>query len=117
MEKILLLGSGGRECALAWKISQSSSVETLYIAPGNGGTDKYGKNIAMSPLDFDAVGTFVKEKGITMVVVGNEDPLVAGIYDYFQADEELAKMVRTLGADQMTGELYGKPCAERSIKL
>ena len=90
MEKILLLGSGGRECALAWKISQSSSVETLYIAPGNGGTDKYGKNIAMSPLDFDAVGTFVKEKGITMVVVGNEDPLVAGIYDYFLADEELA---------------------------
>lgn len=106
MEKILLLGSGGRECALAWKISQSSSVETLYIAPGNGGTDKYGKNIAMSPLDFDAVGTFVKEKGITMVVVGNEDPLVAGIYDYFQADEELAKVV-VVGPSKAGARLEG----------
>ena len=106
MEKILLLGSGGRECALAWKISQSSSVETLYIAPGNGGTDKYGKNIAMSPLDFDAVGTFVKEKGITMVVVGNEDPLVAGIYDYFQADEELAK-VAVVGPSKAGARLEG----------
>ena len=106
MEKILLLGSGGRECALASKISQSSSVETLYIAPGNGGTDKYGKNIAMSPLDFDAVGTFVKEKGITMVVVGNEDPLVAGIYDYFQADEELAK-VAVVGPSKAGARLEG----------
>lgn len=106
MEKILLLGSGGRECALAWKISQSSSVETLYIAPGNGGTDKYGKNIAMSPLDFDAVGTFVKEKGITMVVVGNEDPLVAGIYDYFQADEALAK-VAVVGPSKAGARLEG----------
>lgn len=106
MEKILLLGSGGRECALAWKISQSSSVETLYIAPGNGGTDKYGKNIAMSPLDFDAVGTFVKEKGITMVVVGNEDPLVAGIYDYFQADEVLAK-VAVVGPSKAGARLEG----------
>ena len=106
MEKILLLGSGGRECALAWIISQSSSVETLYIAPGNGGTDKYGKNIAMSPLDFDAVGTFVKEKGITMVVVGNEDPLVAGIYDYFQADEELAK-VAVVGPSKAGARLEG----------
>ena len=106
MEKILLLGSGGRECALAWKISQSSSVETLYIAPGNGGTDKYGKNIAMSPLDFDAVGTFVKEKEITMVVVGNEDPLVAGIYDYFQADEELAK-VAVVGPSKAGARLEG----------
>ena len=106
MEKILLLGSGGRECALAWKISQSSSVETLYIAPGNGGTDKYGKNIAMSPLAFDAVGTFVKEKGITMVVGGNEDPLVAGIYDYFQADEELAK-VAVVGPSKAGARLEG----------
>lgn len=81
---ILLLGSGGRESALAWKISQSPLTEKLYIAPGNGGTLNYGENVDMSPLDFDAIKTFVKDKGIGMIVVGNEDPLVNGIYDYFE---------------------------------
>ena len=80
---ILLLGSGGRESALAWKISQSELCDKLFIAPGNGGTGAYGTNVALSPLDFEAVDAFVGANGIDMVVVGNEDPLVAGIYDYF----------------------------------
>ena len=81
--KILLLGSGGRESALAHKISQSERTEALYIAPGNGGTAAYGTNVALSPLDFDGVSRFVADNAIDMIVVGNEDPLVAGIYDYF----------------------------------
>ena len=83
---ILLLGSGGRESALAWKMSQSELCGKLYIAPGNGGTSQYGTNVALSPLDFDAVKRFALDNGVNMVVVGNEDPLVAGIYDYFQAE-------------------------------
>lgn len=86
---ILLLGSGGRESALAWKIRQSALTEKLYIAPGNGGTREYGENVAMDPLDFDAIRGFVKEFDIELLVVGNEDPLVAGIRDYF-ADTDLA---------------------------
>lgn len=80
---ILLLGSGGRESALAWKISQSDLVDNLFIAPGNGGTAAYGTNIALDPLDFGAVESFVSQNQVDMLVVGNEDPLVAGIYDYF----------------------------------
>ena len=86
---ILLLGSGGRESALAWKISQSPRTARLFIAPGNGGTEAYGKNVALSPLDFDAVKAFVADHNIDIIVVGNEDPLVAGIYDYFAADPVL----------------------------
>ena len=81
---ILLLGSGGRESALAWKIAQSPALGKLFIAPGNGGTNQWGENVALSPLDFPAVEKFVREHGIGMVVVGNEDPLVAGIWDYFR---------------------------------
>lgn len=82
---ILLLGSGGRESALAWKMSQSPLLDKLYIAPGNGGTPAYGTNVAMSPLDFEAIDKFVADNAIDMVVVGNEDPLVAGITDFFKA--------------------------------
>ena len=86
MEKlnILLLGSGGRESALAWKMSQSPLLNKLFIAPGNGGTSVYGENIALSPLDFPALEKWVGENKIDMIVGGNEDPLVAGIYDYFE---------------------------------
>ena len=80
---ILLLGSGGRESALAWKISQSNLTDSLFIAPGNGGTGAYGTNVALSPLDFEAIDRFVADNGIDMIVVGNEDPLVAGITDFF----------------------------------
>lgn len=80
---VLLLGSGGRESALAWKISRSPLLNHLFIAPGNGGTGAYGTNVAISPLDFPEIEKFVTANGIDLIVVGNEDPLVAGIYDYF----------------------------------
>lgn len=86
---ILLLGSGGRESALAWKMSQSPLLGKLYIAPGNGGTSQYGTNVALSPLDFPSVKEWVKANDIKMIVVGNEDPLVKGIYDYFENDDIL----------------------------
>lgn len=83
---ILLLGSGGRESALAWKMSQSPLLDKLYIAPGNAGTSQYGTNVALWPLDFPAVKQFCAEHAIDMIVVGNEDPLVAGIVDYMAAN-------------------------------
>ena len=92
MERILLLGSGGREHALAWKIAQSPKLEKLFIAPGNAGTALVGENVAMKTDDFESIKTFVLANAITMVVVGPEDPLVKGIYDYFKADAELASI-------------------------
>lgn len=79
---ILLLGSGGRESALAWKLASSPKTRRLYIAPGNGGTEAYGTNVSLSPTDFESVARFVDDKAIDLMVVGNEDPLVAGITDY-----------------------------------
>ena len=92
MERILLLGSGGREHALAWKIAQSPKLEKLFIAPGNAGTALVGENVAMKADDFDAIKAFVLANAITMVIVGPEDPLVKGIYDYFKTDAELASI-------------------------
>ena len=103
---ILLLGSGGREATLAWKMKQSSRLGKLYIAPGNGGTHAFGENVALSPLDFEAVKAFVVEKGVNMVVVGNEDPLVAGIYDYFKSDEALAS-IPVIGPSKEGAQLEG----------
>lgn len=80
---VLLLGSGGRESALAWKMSQSPRLGKLFIAPGNGGTPQYGENVNISPVDFSAIEEFVKSNGVDVIVAGNEDPLVKGIYDYF----------------------------------
>lgn len=88
--KILLLGSGGREHALAWKIAQSPKVEKLYIAPGNAGTGNVGENVPVKADDFPAIREFVLNKQVGMVVVGPEDPLVKGIYDYFKQDPRLA---------------------------
>jgi len=85
--KILLLGSGGREHALAWKIAQSKKCEKLYIAPGNAGTANCGENVAMKADDFEAIKTFCVDNNIDMVVVGPEDPLVKGIYDDLRNDE------------------------------
>ena len=82
--KILLLGSGGREHALAWKIAQSPKVDKLYIAPGNAGTKEVGENVAINVCDFDAIAEFSLANGVSMIVVGPEDPLVKGIYDYFK---------------------------------
>ncbi len=103
---VLLLGSGGRESALAWKLSQSPRLKKLYIAPGNGGTLQYGTNVGMSPLDFEAIKKFVLDNGINMVVVGNEDPLVAGIYDYFAGDASL-NGVPVVGPSKEGAQLEG----------
>ena len=103
---ILLLGSGGREATLAWKMKQSEKLGKLYIAPGNGGTHAFGENVAISPLDFEAVKAFVIEKGVKMVVVGNEDPLVAGIYDYFKNDSALEN-IPVIGPSKEGAQLEG----------
>ena len=104
--KILLLGSGGREHALAWKIAQSPKVDKLFIAPGNAGTKEVGENVAINVCDFDAIAAFVLENGVSMVVVGPEDPLVKGVYDYFKADERL-KHIAVIGPSKAAAELEG----------
>ena len=103
---ILLLGSGGREHALAWKIAQSPKVEILYIAPGNAGTKEVGENVNIAVCDFDAIAEFVLANNVSMVVVGPEDPLVKGVYDYFAADERL-KEVAVIGPTKAAAELEG----------
>jgi phosphoribosylamine--glycine ligase len=104
--KVLLLGSGGREHALAWKIAQSSILDELFIAPGNAGTKKHGKNVDLSPTDFNGIKEFVIAQQIDMVIVGPEEPLVNGIYDYFQADEQLKK-VGIIGPSKFGAQLEG----------
>ena len=104
--KILLLGSGGREHALAWKIAQSEKVEKLYIAPGNAGTSAVGENVSLSACDFDSVAEFVLGNDVSMVVVGPEDPLVKGIYDYFKGREDLAH-VAVIGPSRDAAQLEG----------
>lgn len=104
--KLLLLGSGGREHALAWKIAQSPKVEKLYIAPGNAGTASVGENVDIKADDFDAIAQFVIDFEIDMVVVGPEDPLVKGIYDYFGA-HSLLKSVPVIGPSKAGAVLEG----------
>ena len=104
--KILLLGSGGREHALAWKIAQSPKVEKLYIAPGNAGTTAVGENVNIKATDFEAISAFALKENIQMVVVGPEDPLVEGIYDYFQNRPEL-KHIAVIGPSAQGAELEG----------
>jgi phosphoribosylamine--glycine ligase len=103
---ILLLGSGGREHALAWKISQSPKVEKLYIAPGNGGTLNVGENVNISANDFPALKQFVLSHNVHMVVVGPEDPLVNGVFDFFANDAELSK-VPVIGPSKDGAQLEG----------
>src|SRR4051812_40098176 len=86
---ILILGSGGREHAFAWKIAQSKKVSQVFIAPGNAGTALCGTNIDILATDFESVKSLVLEKQISMVLVGPEDPLVKGIHDYFLSDSQL----------------------------
>jgi phosphoribosylamine--glycine ligase len=104
--KILLLGSGGREHALAWKIAQSEKCEKLYIAPGNAGTSNCGINIPMKADDFEVIKQFVVAEDIDMVVVGPEDPLVKGIYDDLKADER-TKNVHVIGPSKAGAVLEG----------
>lgn len=98
--KILLLGSGGRECAIAWKISQSPRLEKLFVAPGNAA--KFGTNVALDPMNFEAVKEFVDANEIDMIVVGPENPLVAGIYDYFRDHS-----VKVIGPSKDAAQLEG----------
>lgn len=104
--RVLLLGSGGREHAMAWKIAQSSMLEELYIAPGNAGTRQHGKNVNISPTDFQAIKKFVLENAVNMVLVGPEEPLVKGIHDFFLADKELNK-IPVIGPSAEGAQLEG----------
>ena len=104
--KILLLGSGGREHALAWKIAQSKKCDELFVAPGNAGTGRAGTNVNMKADDFEAIKQFVAERGIDMVVVGPEDPLVKGIYDDMKGDAR-TKDVAVIGPSKAGAVLEG----------
>jgi phosphoribosylamine--glycine ligase len=104
--KILLLGSGGRECAIAWKLAQSPRCEQLFIAPGNAGTTAYGENVAIGVNDFDAIKEFVLSHAVDMVVVGPEDPLVHGIVDYFASDAQL-RSIPVIGPSKAGAQLEG----------
>lgn len=104
--KILLLGSGGREHALAWKIAQSPKVEKLFIAPGNAGTAETGENVNIKADDFETLKDFCVEKGVDMVVVGPEDPLVKGIYDDFKNDDR-TKNIPVIGPSKKGAVLEG----------
>ncbi len=113
---ILLLGSGGREHAFAWKMARSKRCTKLYIAPGNAGTAECGTNVDLNPLDFDAVGDFVRKHDIGMVVVGPEEPLVRGIWDYFQEHASL-KDVPVVGPSKAGAQLEGsKAWAKQFMK-
>ena len=103
---ILLLGSGGREHAIAYKLAQSEKCKKLFIAPGNAGTAKCGTNVSLDIMDFPTVASFVRENEVKMVVVGPEAPLVAGISDYFAADEVLKK-VTVVGPSRQGAMLEG----------
>ena len=103
---ILILGSGGREHTFAWKITQSLLCKALYVAPGNSGTAQVATNVNITVTDFEAIKSFVLEKGIDMVVVGPEDPLVKGIHDFFLEDGQL-KNVSIIGPEKAAAELEG----------
>ena len=103
---ILLLGSGGREHALAWKIAQSPRLHQLFIAPGNAGTAQVGENVNLSAGDFEGIRQFVLAHAVNMVVVGPEDPLVRGIVDFFEADPDLAA-IPVIGPTQAGAALEG----------
>ena len=104
--KLLLLGSGGREHALAWKIAQSPRVDKLFIAPGNAGTAEVGENVDLKADDFDGIAQFVLAYEVDMVVVGPEDPLVQGIYDYF-SHHDLLKDIPVIGPSKAGAVLEG----------
>ena len=114
---ILLLGSGGREHALAWKIAQSNKVDKLFIAPGNAGTAQAGTNVPeLKATDFDGVARFALDHNINMVVVGPEDPLVKGIYDYFQNNEAL-RGIPVIGPSKAGAQLEGSKDFAKAFML
>src|SRR3954471_187814 len=106
MKNILLLGSGGRECALAWKLSHSPLCGSFFIAPGNAGTSEYGTNLPISYNDFEAVKKACIDYKIDILFPGPEDPLVAGIYDFFKGDPKL-KHIIVAGPSKEGAQLEG----------
>jgi phosphoribosylamine---glycine ligase len=113
---ILLLGSGGREHAFSWKIKQSPLCERLLIAPGNAGTAKMGENVSIDPNDFEAVAKLALQEAIDMVVVGPEEPLVNGIYDYFKARKDLGH-IRIIGPSKRGAKLEGSKAFAKQFML
>jgi phosphoribosylamine---glycine ligase len=103
---VLVLGSGGREHALSWKLSQSKNLNNLFIAPGNAGTSKIGQNVDISVNDFDKIAEFCLTNEVSMIVVGPEDPLVNGIYDYFNLDPALSS-IKVIGPSKQASQLEG----------
>src|SRR6201985_1491651 len=103
---ILLLGSGGRESAFAWKLAQSPKCQQLFIAPGNAGTSQYGANVNIKATDFEALGRFALDNSIDLVLVGPEEPLVKGIHDFFLADGQL-KSIPVIGPQKEGAQLEG----------
>ncbi|MFV0398815.1 MAG: phosphoribosylamine--glycine ligase, partial [Bacteroidales bacterium] len=103
---VLILGSGGREHALAWKLSQNSRLNHLFIAPGNAGTKEIGVNVPLSVNDFPSIKQFVLQNGVDMVVVGPEEPLVNGVYDFFKEDPALAA-IPVIGPSKNGAQLEG----------
>ena len=104
--RVLLLGSGGREHALAWKMAKSSILEELFVAPGNAGTGMLGTNVDLSPSDFSAIKDFVLKNNVDTIVVGPEAPLVDGIVDFFDSDQELTS-VGVIGPNKEAAQLEG----------
>src|ERR1700748_3424876 len=101
---ILILGSGGRESAFAWKLAQSPKCEQLFIAPGNAGTGQYGTNVDIKVTDFEGIKQLVLSKAINLVLVGPEEPLVKGVHDFFLADDQL-KHIPVIGPESEGAQL------------
>src|SRR5215510_3162368 len=114
--RILLLGSGGREHALAWKLNQSVWTNPLYIAPGNPGTAQCGKNVDLDINDFEAIHKFCVSEKIEMIIVGPEEPLVKGLYDYFKSTEELQK-IYFVGPSQKGALLEGSKAFAKEFMM
>ncbi len=113
---ILLLGAGGREHALAWKLSQSKDCGQLFIAPGNAGTAAFGSNIAMAVTDFDAIRQFVLAREVGMLIVGPEEPLVKGITDEFKKDKKL-QHVSVIGPSKNGAQLEGSKAFAKKFMI
>ena len=103
---ILVIGSGGREHAISWKLAQSSKLSNLFIAPGNAGTQEIGKNVNLSVSDFEGIAKFSLDNKVNMIVVGPEVPLVEGIHDYF-AERETLKHIHVIGPKKIGAQLEG----------
>jgi len=111
---VLILGSGGREHTFAWKISQSPLCDNLYIAPGNAGTQQHGTNVAINPMDFDAIKALAIDKNIQLVLVGPEAPLVAGVYDFFKKDAAL-QHIPVIGPSAKGAQLEGSKAFSKAF--